>query len=511
MRLGLAVLGICLLASAAALSSEQAVSSMCESLGMEKAPDLSRRLLSQKQAKAKHAKDNYHWLAPHGISAAAINSGAAAALQVDGKNPDGAFDDILAKAHGDHLSDEAKAKIEETKKAHAEKIQKLVESVSSSSDVVIKVGVTRYPPYAMLKSDEPDTEQEEGAPSLLELNEDPTAPPPPPEWTGYSVEVWKLVAEKNGWKYEFVNASRAELMKMLENGEIDTYAPGIFLTDNQKKVHPMWTWSSSFWQSGIAILVPTGEPPSTASIIFGKELWSQLGLLLLVLIGVGHVFWLLERDTTKDSMYDEDGNVVGNLIPSSWPQGAMLGTWWAAATATTVGYGDYYPTTWLSRAWGALCMLASLFIVGLWTGAITAALTSGGVGGVAGDINSLADLAGLPVAVIEGTYPHNFMKAQGTSPLVVVQHMPDAVGKLLSGEVKAVVGIADALAFSVRLGKAQNKAAMVGFPFRQHGMVFPVPPKGPAGASMSSAAITSTLLALQDGDDMDGLAREFFG
>lgn len=39
------------------------------------------------------------------------------------------------------------------------------------------------------------------------------------------------------------------------------------------------------------------------------------------------------------------------------------GIWWAIVTSTTVGYGDFYPTTIAGRFCGAVVMMLSVFIV----------------------------------------------------------------------------------------------------------------------------------------------------
>ncbi|MFF7070878.1 potassium channel family protein [Streptomyces pseudovenezuelae] len=44
--------------------------------------------------------------------------------------------------------------------------------------------------------------------------------------------------------------------------------------------------------------------------------------------------------------------------------------WWAVETATTVGYGDFYPVTWWGRAVGTVVMVVGITTYGMVTAAL---------------------------------------------------------------------------------------------------------------------------------------------
>ncbi|GLP70941.1 MULTISPECIES: potassium channel family protein [unclassified Streptomyces] len=60
----------------------------------------------------------------------------------------------------------------------------------------------------------------------------------------------------------------------------------------------------------------------------------------------------------------EDGARGANL--TSYPK-AM---WWSVETATTVGYGDFFPVTWWGRVVGAVVMVVGITTYGMVTAAL---------------------------------------------------------------------------------------------------------------------------------------------
>lgn len=80
---------------------------------------------------------------------------------------------------------------------------------------------------------------------------------------------------------------------------------------------------------------------------------------------------------------------------------------------TTVGYGDKSPRTATGQGVALLAMLLSLFLVGAFVSQVTGALQAE----VGPPVDSLADVDGRPVGVVEGTSFAEFVEGVGVTPV----------------------------------------------------------------------------------------------
>jgi len=360
------------------------------------------------------------------------------------------------------------------------------------------VGICPYPPYSYEK-----TQGE---------TPDPTAPDGS-DWTGFSVETFELIAKKLGIKWRYLSGSYDQQVKNLENGKVDTLVTGMFLTKRIRTLYGKdWGFSGSFWSSGISVMIALRKGGNTmVAVMTNVEMWTMTAVLIMTLVASGHIFWLLERG--KDDEVDEYGNTAVGSVPNSYLKGAGTGLYWASATVTTVGYGDSFPKTWKGRLWATVVMLVSLFLVGLFTGSISSAMTAAELMTSDNGIKGIKDLPGRHVAVLKGSFPDHFMTDHSTAILTRVPRMRDATKLLLDGKVDAVLGMADVLRYQIVHNPGQAK--MVGFPFHQHSLVWPFPNTSPAviaggGPKIVAAEFSKGLLASEDSEDSDQVIQKYF-
>jgi voltage-gated potassium channel Kch len=87
------------------------------------------------------------------------------------------------------------------------------------------------------------------------------------------------------------------------------------------------------------------------------------GMLVLLLFLVGWVIWLVEH---KQQVAKGDSHTIRHISE---------GFWWAAATMTTVGYGDKTPLTRFGRLVGVVWMFMALMLVASFIASFASALT----------------------------------------------------------------------------------------------------------------------------------------
>ncbi|MFI0904439.1 potassium channel family protein [Streptomyces sioyaensis] len=121
---------------------------------------------------------------------------------------------------------------------------------------------------------------------------------------------------------------------------------------------------------------------SVLNRLFGNEAWRRLHALAALWVTLVMTAVLLGGAALV--VVAESGAPHANI--TSFP----TGLWWSIETATTVGYGDFYPVTLWGRVIAALLMLSAITAFGV----ITAALATWFVGRAEQDLVRLGKTVG---------------------------------------------------------------------------------------------------------------------
>ncbi len=313
------------------------------------------------------------------------------------------------------------------------------------------------------------------------------------QYTGFSIELWKLIAREANLEYELYGVNTvAKLLDEVERGAADAATAGVGITEQRES---KLDFSHSYFQSGLQIMVTTENRGlwgnsflSLINAIFSPQLLRVLGFLFISLLVAAHIMWFSERHINDD------------FSVNYWP-GIWEAFWWSAVTATTVGYGDKTPKTILGRIVGLIWMFSGLFVLASFTASIAATFA---VNEVNSHIAGPSDLPGKRVATIERSTAEDYLNQQGIRPILFL-HEGDAYAALLNDEVDAVVYDAPVLQHYVALDDSGSvELAGTVFQEQQYGVALSQNP-------LLRERINLALLRLIESGEYATIYREWFG
>ncbi len=243
------------------------------------------------------------------------------------------------------------------------------------------------------------------------------------EPNGLSVDVWRDVASRNHWTYEFRRVDSTEqLLRLVAAGEVDVgVGPTSITAERAQRV----AFSQPYQDASLAILAPAERRYSDRIRPFLSRTFAlgAASITLAVLL-VGVLLWLAERRRN------------GAQFPTAAGPGVANGVWLALVTMTTVGYGDRAPVTPAGRLIAGVWMLSALVITSSLTASLTTALTLSQLDPAS--ILTSGDLRGRRVATVGGTTSPLFVRHHGGTA-VEFRTLDGAVRSLVRREVVAVV------------------------------------------------------------------------
>lgn len=221
------------------------------------------------------------------------------------------------------------------------------------------------------------------------------------EWTGFSIEIWNQVAERLGWTTDYLTTDdvRGQLAAVAE-GRADVAIGAISLTSQREK---SLDFSQPTLEGGLQILVPVQDTrPSVPGLggyldlLFSRTMLIWLSAAVVVSIIPAHIFWLIERRSTKPVV--SRSYFPGVVQSFGWGIGSLVGRQSTSATRTF--------TKTLAILWG----FAGIVFVAFYSANLSATLT---VAKLESTINGPADLYGKSVATVADTTASEFLSTMG--------------------------------------------------------------------------------------------------
>jgi ABC-type amino acid transport substrate-binding protein len=271
------------------------------------------------------------------------------------------------------------------------------ESAAPSSQPALRAGVSDAPPFAIHNADG--------------------------SWSGIAVDLWREVAGALGRTFAFEHREPAQLLQGLGDGSLDVVVGPVAITPAHAALAD---FTHAYLSTTLSIAVRPNAVPSwrrILSVVFAPRLVHVLVSLALVTVLLGVLVWLLERGENREHFERPSRRGVWSAI------------WWAAATVSTVGYGDKTPRTVAGRLVAMLGMLIGILLVSVLTATFASEIT---LGHLRATIRGPHDLRRVAVGAVSGSAAEDWLNYHAI-PTHAYTEVAEALAALERHEVDAVV------------------------------------------------------------------------
>lgn len=293
--------------------------------------------------------------------------------------------------------------------------------------------------------------------------------------TGFSIDLWRSIADELKVKSEFVVSSTVkDLLADVGTRKADLGIAAVSITAERSKE---FDFSQPMFDAGLQILVrgqggDGGFLPHMLAFFSSYAVLPLIGFVLAAILVPAHLVWWSERRHDR-----------GILEKKSYFPGIFEACWWALSTLAT--QADQMPKSAVGRIIAVFWMFVSVVFVAYFTANVTASLT---VQQLQGDIKGPEDLPGKQVGTTTGSTSAIYLHQQN-SQVLEFPKIEQAYEALLNGQADAVVFDSPVLLYYAA-HQGQGKVSVVGPVFRKesYGIVFP--PDSPYRKPVDNALLT---------------------
>ena len=198
------------------------------------------------------------------------------------------------------------------------------------------------------------------------------------QWKGLSIDLIEALAKQNNFTYKFVEFKDVgTLIYRTSKNDVDMSIAAISLTPDRESYVD---FTHSYFRTSPGILANTKPSPTENFFWIAKKV---MVILIILIVGMYVMGFIISR-------VDKGGDI----------NGSHEGAWWALVTFSTTGYGDEVPVTNAGKVVASAWIIASLFLISIFTGYISSAMT---VKKLSESTTQLADLYDREVTVISET------------------------------------------------------------------------------------------------------------
>jgi polar amino acid transport system substrate-binding protein len=306
------------------------------------------------------------------------------------------------------------------------------------------------------------------------------------QFSGFSIDLWTEIAQRMGVNYEYVPLKTVtEVLDVVQSNQVDLGIAGISITKDREQ---LLDFSQPMFNSGLKILVAAHQSDAGISILLQlltPNLLVIFGILLVVVITVGHFVWFFERKNPA--------------FRHTYFAGVGEGIWWAASSL--LGGADKMPQSIAGRIGAIVWIITGIILISLFTANLTAQNT---VQQLESNIRGLDDLPGKRIATVEGTTATRYLDDQQLV-YTTVKTIEDAYELLIGKRTDAVIYDAPVLQYYANT-TGKGLVTVVGSLFNRQDYGIALPTGSP-----NREQIDQALLSIIEDGTYETLYQRWFG